>query len=60
MRRRMVGRLDWGGGPAPACWSVNFPPAPQMLEEGELAQERVVVQASTYLAQLLAELDRSR
>jgi hypothetical protein len=31
-----------------------------MLEEGELAQERVVVQTSTYLAQLLAELARSR
>ena len=48
MRCRTAGRLGCGGGPAPACRSVLFPPEPQMLEEGEgeLAQERVVVQAA--------------
>jgi hypothetical protein len=48
MRWRMAGRLGRGGGPAPACWSVLFSPEPEMLEEGEgeLAQERVVVQAA--------------
>ena len=42
----MAGRLGWGGGPIPVLPRVLFPPEPQMLQEGEgqLAQERVVVQ----------------
>ena len=45
MRRRMAGRLGWGGGPV-SFPLVLFSPKPQMLQEGEgqLAQQRVVVQ----------------
>ena len=48
MRRRMAGRLGWGGGPGSDGVLTLFPPEPQMLEEGhgELAQEGVVVQAA--------------
>jgi hypothetical protein len=46
MRRRMAGRLGWGGGPVSVFPRVLFSPEPQMLQEGEgqLAQQRVVVQ----------------
>ena len=48
MRRRMAGRLGPGGGPGSGGVPALFPPEPQVLEEGEseLAQERVVVQAT--------------
>ena len=48
MRRRMAGRLGRGGGPGSGGVPALFPPEPQVLEEGEgeLAQERVVVQAA--------------
>src|SRR3954451_7288695 len=47
MRRRMAGRLGRGGGP-PLRQSAPFSPESQVLQEGEgeLAQERVVVQAA--------------
>src|SRR3954464_8957483 len=47
MRRRMAGRLGRGGGP-PWRQSAPFSPESQVLQEGEgeLAQERVVVQAA--------------
>ena len=46
MRRRMAGRLGWGGGPAPIFPWVLFPPEPQMLQEGKgkLAEQGVVMQ----------------
>src|SRR3954465_1255533 len=49
MCRRIAGRLGWGGGPGRSGGvAALFPPEPQpqVLEEGEgeLAQERVVVQ----------------
>jgi len=34
MRRRMAGRLGWGGGPGSDGVLTLFPPEPQMLEEG--------------------------
>ncbi len=45
MCRRTAGRLGWGGGPAPVCPSILFPPEPQVLEEGEgeLAQKHVMM-----------------
>ena len=48
IRRRIAGKLGLGGGPAPVAPAGLFPPEPQVLEEGhgELAQERVVVQAA--------------
>ena len=48
MRRRMAGRLGWSGGLGSDGLPPLFPPEPQVLEEGEgeLAQERVVVQAA--------------
>src|SRR3712207_82832 len=48
MRRRISGRLGPGGGPGLGGVLALFPPEPQMLQEGEseLAQERVVVQAT--------------
>jgi hypothetical protein len=48
MRRRTAGRLGRGGGPGSGGVPTLFPPEPQMLQEGEgeLAQERVVVQAT--------------
>src|SRR3954465_13910385 len=47
MRRRMAGRLGRGGGP-PLRQSAPFSPESQVLQEGEgeLAQERGVVQAA--------------
>jgi hypothetical protein len=44
----MAGRLGRGGGPAAVCSSILFSPEPQVLQEGEgeLAQERVVVQTA--------------
>ena len=64
MRRRMAGRLGWSGGPGSDGLPPLFPPEPQVLEEGEgeLAQERVVVQPApgaaleVVEAQLLLEL----
>src|SRR3982751_3896085 len=48
MRRRMAGRLGPGGGPGSGGVSALFSPEAEVLEEGEgeLAQERVVVQAA--------------
>jgi hypothetical protein len=48
MLRRIAGRLGLGGGPGLGGVLALFPPEPQMLQEGEgeLAQERVVVQAT--------------
>jgi hypothetical protein len=64
MRRRIMGRLGCGGGPASAAWLTLFPPEPQMLEEskGKLAQQHVVVQTTpapaleVVQAQLVLEL----
>src|SRR3954454_2480567 len=49
MCRRIAGRLGWGGGPGRSGGGAGVfspEPQPQVLEEGEgeLAQERVVVQ----------------
>ena len=48
MRRRTSGRPGWGGGPPPGRALGPFPPEPQVLQEreGELAQQRMVVQAT--------------
>src|SRR3954453_14854055 len=48
MRRRIAGRLGWGGGPGSDGAPAFFSPEPQVLEEGEgkLAEEGVVVQAT--------------
>ena len=48
IRRRIAGRLGLGGGPGSDGVGALFSPEPQVLEEGEgeLAQERVVVQAA--------------
>jgi hypothetical protein len=44
MRRRTAGRLGPGGGPGSGRVAALFPPEAQVLEEGELAQQGVVVQ----------------
>ena len=48
IRRRIAGRLGLGGGPGSDGVGALFSPEPEVLEEGEgeLAQERVVVQAA--------------
>ena len=64
IRRRIAGRLGLGGGPGSDGVGALFSPEPQVLEEGhgELAQERVVVQAAPapalemVQAQLILEL----
>ena len=48
IRRRIAGRLGLGGGPGSDGVGALFSPEPEVLQEGEgeLAQERVVVQAA--------------
>ncbi len=48
MRRRIAGRLGWGGGPPPGGAMAVFSPEPQVLQkgEGDLAQKGMVMQST--------------